>query len=85
LHVHQQNHKEVGEGLAAAGVPRSEIFVTTKLWCTHLRPDAARAMLERILADLGLDYVDQLLIHWPVAFAHSEEELHPQVTGRFLR
>ncbi|SGY44553.1 BQ5605_C001g00172 [Microbotryum silenes-dioicae] len=58
------NEQEVGEGIKASGVDRSEIFITIKLWCTHQR-DAAAA-IEKSLKLLGVDYVDLYLIHWPV-------------------
>lgn len=57
------DHQEVGEGIKAAGVPRSEIFITGKLWCT--RHQDVEKGLDETLADLGTDYVDLFLIHWP--------------------
>lgn len=59
------NEEDVGRGIAAASVPRSEIFLTTKVWSSHLDPDALRRSAEASLAKLGTDYVDLLLIHWP--------------------
>jgi 2,5-diketo-D-gluconate reductase A len=58
-----RNETSVGRALAASGVPRDEVFVTTKLMPTH--PSAAPE-LRRSLERLGLDYVDLYLIHWPV-------------------
>ncbi|KIJ59960.1 hypothetical protein HYDPIDRAFT_32690 [Hydnomerulius pinastri MD-312] len=59
------NEKEVGEGLRASGVPRSEVFITSKLWGTyHSRVEEC---LDQTLANLGTDYLDLYLIHWPVA------------------
>jgi diketogulonate reductase-like aldo/keto reductase len=57
------NEREVGEALAASGVPRAELFVTTKLPQSHAGRE--RETLEESLADLGLGYVDLWLIHWP--------------------
>ena len=55
----------VGEGIRSSGVPRAEIFVTTKVSHEHLRaPDFARSV-EQSLRKLQLDYVDLLLVHWP--------------------
>jgi L-glyceraldehyde reductase len=68
----------VGRGIKASGVKRENIFVTSKLWATHLKPEHAREQIKQILSDLGLDYLDQLLIHWPVAFQHSDETTHPK-------
>ena len=54
----------VGRGIRDSGVPRDEIFLTTKLWNDRQDPDAGKAF-EESLAKLGLDYVDLYLIHWP--------------------
>ena len=59
------NEKEVGEGIRASGVPRAQIFLTTKVWSTRFSPpELARSALESV-ARLRLDYVDLLLLHWP--------------------
>jgi 2,5-diketo-D-gluconate reductase A len=60
------NEKEVGEGIRASGIARDEIFVTSKLNNTFHEPDAARKAFDTTLADLGLDYIDLFLIHWPL-------------------
>lgn len=54
---------EVGQGIKASGVPRSEIFITSKVWCTYHRRVAEN--VDKILAALDTDYVDLLLVHWP--------------------
>ncbi|RAI34701.1 aldo/keto reductase [Rhodoplanes serenus] len=59
------NEAEVGQGLRAAGVRREEVFVTTKIWHTHLAPADVERSFEESLARLGLSSVDLLLIHWP--------------------
>lgn len=62
-------HNEVGVGkaLKKSGIPREEIFITTKLWNSDHGYDKAIAACEKSLKNLGLDYVDLYLIHWPVA------------------
>jgi len=60
------NEQDVGAGIAASGVPRSEVFVTTKLWNDDQGYDAARVAFDASLDRLGLDYIDLYLIHWPV-------------------
>lgn len=60
------NEKEVGEGIRQSGIDRAELFVTTKVNTTEMRSGTVRQSLDRSLADLGLDYIDLVLIHWPV-------------------
>ena len=60
-----RNEDAVGAGLAAAGVPREQAHVTTKVWHDQLAPAAIASAIERSLAALRLDYVDLYLIHWP--------------------
>ena len=60
------NEAGVGDGVRASGVPREELFVTTKLDGTYQGDDRAIEGLDGSLARLGLDYVDLLLIHWPL-------------------
>ena len=61
------NEAEVGAALAASGLARDEVFVTSKLDNPYHEPDAARAAFERSMADLRLDVLDLYLIHWPMA------------------
>ena len=59
------NEAGVGRALAASGIPRDELFITTKLWNSDQGFDSTIAAYEASLAALGLDYVDLYLIHWP--------------------
>jgi 2,5-diketo-D-gluconate reductase A len=60
------NEAEVGAAIAAAGIPRDELYVTTKLNNGNHLPDDARRSFAESLAKLGLDHVDLFLIHWPL-------------------
>lgn len=60
------NEEGVGEAIRQSGIPREDLFVTTKLWNDSHEPEAARAAMADSLQRLGLDYVDLYLIHWPV-------------------
>ena len=55
----------VGEGMRASGVPRREIFLTTKVSHEYLREDDFARSVEQSLTNLGVDFVDLLLVHWP--------------------
>lgn len=59
------NEKGVGRALAASGLPREDLFVTTKVWNTDQGYDATLRAFDTSLARLGLDHVDLYLIHWP--------------------
>src|ERR1700709_2264127 len=73
-----RNESEVGEalqaGLAAGGITREEIFVTTKLWNTNHRPERVEPAFEESLKRLRLDYLDLYLIHTPFAFQPGDEQ-----------
>lgn len=59
------NEAEVGQAIAESGVPRSELFITTKIWIENLSKDALIPSLKESLKKLRMDYVDLTLIHWP--------------------
>lgn len=59
------NHNAVGAAIAQSEVDRSEVFLTTKIWRTNLSYNQVLQMMEDSLAELGMEYVDLLLIHWP--------------------
>ncbi len=60
------NEEGVGRAIAASGLARDEVFVTSKLNNGFHRPDDARRAFDRTLAALGMDHVDLFLIHWPL-------------------
>lgn len=60
------NETSVGEGIRRSGVPRGDIFLTTKLWNDDIRARRAKDAFQESLDRLGVDYVDLYLIHWPV-------------------
>ena len=72
-----RNEREVGEalqaGLAAAGIAREDIFVTTKLWNSNHRPERVKPAFEASLERLRISYLDLYLIHTPFAFQPGEE------------
>jgi diketogulonate reductase-like aldo/keto reductase len=74
------NEAEVGAGIRASGVPREDIFLTSKLWNTFHAADDVERGIDRSLRDLGVDYLDLYLVHWPVSFAKradNEDDFFP--------
>ena len=59
------NEEGVGAAIAASGIPRDELFVTTKLWNDRHHDDEPRAAIAESLEKLGLEKVDLYLVHWP--------------------
>ncbi len=59
------NEAEVGQAITDSGVPRAEIFLTTKVWIENLAADKFLPSVKQSLAKLQTEYVDLLLIHWP--------------------
>ncbi|MBY0382195.1 MAG: aldo/keto reductase [Xanthobacteraceae bacterium] len=60
-----ENERGVGDGLRASRVPRSEVFITTKVWTTHFAPNDLERSVKESLSRLRLNEVDLLLLHWP--------------------
>lgn len=69
------NEAEVGAGIVASGVPRGDVFVTTKVWVRNYRHDAFLRSVDESLARLGTSYVDLLLLHWPNATVPLAEQI----------
>jgi 2,5-diketo-D-gluconate reductase B len=59
------NEAQVGQAIAESGVPRSELFITTKIWTDNFAADKVIPSLKESLRKLGTDHVDLTLIHWP--------------------
>ncbi|UTT89614.1 hypothetical protein NDA17_006633 [Ustilago hordei] len=71
-----QNQEEIGTALKKiipSVVKREELFITSKLWNNAHRPENVQAAYEETLNELGLDYLDLYLIHWPVAFVPGKD------------
>jgi 2,5-diketo-D-gluconate reductase B len=70
-----ENEDEVARGIAASGVERGDIFLTTKIFLDDYRPDRLRRATEDSLRRLETDYLDLLLLHWP----HPEMAMEPSL------
>lgn len=60
-----QNEEAVGAAIAASGLVRNQLHLTTKVWHENLQPESIRRALDTSLAKLGVDYVDLYMVHWP--------------------
>ena len=83
-----RNEREVGEalqaGLAAGGIAREDIFVTTKLWNSNHRPERVQPAFEASLNRLKLSYLDLYLIHTPFAFQPGDDQDPRDQDGNIL-
>ncbi|MBT2691874.1 aldo/keto reductase [Bacillus sp. ISL-55] len=67
-----KNEEGVGQGIKEAGVPREELFITTKVWNSDQGYESTLEAFETSMKKLGLEYLDLYLIHWPVAGKYKE-------------
>jgi 2,5-diketo-D-gluconate reductase A len=65
------NEEAVGRAIAKSGIPRDELFITTKMWIQHTGEDTARREFDKSLRKLGLDHLDLYLIHQPMGDYYS--------------
>lgn len=71
----------INSALKKCGIPRDQIFLTTKLWNTEHHPDDVSKAMDASLEGLGVEYVDLLLMHWPVAWKSGDEKF-PKENGK---
>lgn len=69
------NHRQVAKGIKNSDVDRDELFITTKIWNEGHKYDDVITSGKEFLQELGIDYIDLLLIHWPVEEVPVEETL----------
>jgi alcohol dehydrogenase (NADP+) len=76
--------KQVGEGIRKSGVPREEIFIGTKLWCSDFHPDDVERALDDSLRDLQMEYVDLFMLHYPVTFKRGDEKFPRDANDKMI-
>lgn len=84
-----RNEEGVGRTIRAAGIPRAELFITTKVWNSDQGYDQTLAAFDASLQRLGMDYVDLYLVHWPVKGKYKDtwralEHLYAQKRTRAI-
>ncbi|KAL8776078.1 MAG: hypothetical protein Q9194_003397 [Teloschistes cf. exilis] len=73
-----------GAAIKKSGIPRSTLFITTKLWNNSHHPSDVEPALDASLKDLGMDYVDLYLMHWPVAFGRGDSMFPKDDKGKTI-
>ncbi|KAI0917638.1 hypothetical protein AcW1_007203 [Taiwanofungus camphoratus] len=76
-----RNEAEVGQAIKESGVPRDQLWLTSKLWNTFHTPEDVEPALDDTLAKLGTDYLDLYLVHWPIAFRKGTTVLDEGLTA----
>lgn len=84
MHISYGTEPAVGAAIKKSGIPRSKIFITTKLWNNAHHPDDVEPALDASLKDLGTDYVDLYLMHWPVAFGRGDNMFPRDSNGKII-
>ncbi|OQD62777.1 hypothetical protein PENPOL_c011G03608 [Penicillium polonicum] len=74
----------VGKAIKQSGIPREEIFVTSKLWNNKHHPEDLGQAVQLSLDDLGLEYLDLFLMHWPVAFKRGDDPFPSDKDGKLV-
>ncbi|CAI7629507.1 unnamed protein product [Penicillium palitans] len=74
----------VGKAIKQSGIPREEIFVTSKLWNNKHHPEDVDQAAQLSLDDLGLEYLDLFLMHWPVAFKRGNDPFPSNKDGKLI-
>jgi 2,5-diketo-D-gluconate reductase A len=78
------NEEAVGRAIVKSGIPRDELFITTKMWIQHTGEDTARREFDKSLRNLGLDYLDLYLIHQPLGDYYSSWHAMQKLYGEGL-
>lgn len=74
----------VGAAIKKSGIAREKLFITTKLWNNKHKPEDVEPALDASLRDLGMDYVDLFLMHWPNAFQPGESMFPKDKDGKAI-
>ncbi|EKM49830.1 uncharacterized protein PHACADRAFT_106246 [Phanerochaete carnosa HHB-10118-sp] len=77
-----RNEEEIGKAIKESGIPRDQIWLTSKLWTTFHAPDDVEPALDESLTKLGTEYLDLYIIHWPIAHKKGgKDELDVALTA----
>lgn len=76
---------QVGKGMKCSGVPREDVYLATKLWCSDYHPEDVERALDDSLRDLDTSYVDLLLMHYPCTFKRGSDRFPRDDGGRMMR
>ena len=75
----------MGAAIKKSGIPREQLFITTKLWNNRHHPDDVEAALDASLENLGTDYLDLYLMHWPSSFRRGSDVFPKGPDGKVIK
>ncbi|KAG7088900.1 hypothetical protein E1B28_012845 [Marasmius oreades] len=75
-----QNEGEVGRAVKESGIPRDQIWLTSKLWNSFHAPEDVEGALDDSLLKLGTEYLDLYLVHWPLALKKNSKKYDEHLT-----
>lgn len=76
---------QVGKGMKRSGVPREDVYLATKLWCSDYHPEDVERALDDSLRDLDTPYIDLLLMHYPCTFKRGSDRFPRDDGGRMIK
>lgn len=74
----------MGKGLKRSGVPREDVFLATKLWCSSYHPEDVEPAVNSSLENMSTPYLDLLLMHYPCTFARGTERFPRDPSGKMI-
>src|SRR5690606_38693375 len=79
------NEKEIGDAIKSFGVQREKLFLTTKIWASERGYEKTKQAIETSLQNLGTDYIDLMLIHWPAKTSQEKDRKSTRLNSSHVK